>query len=1170
MLKKTLIGFVGFLLFVLASVVIAPSFMDWNARLPQIAAQVKKATGRDLTIDGTLDVRLIPSPMVTAHGVKLGNVKGGIAKYMVSLDAVEVRVALLPLLSGEVQVERISLVNPVVNLEVDDSGRTNLEFTSQTPATGRGIPKTESRTTKSDSSTPDFGIRLDNIEIQNASLIYVNGRSGLKERVDQLDATLRAASLQGPFEAKGHANVRGMATSFDIALGQIIARRTVPLDANFDIGGGNIQLSGALFGLETDPRFKGKAKVTGENFAHWINTISRTASVPPVLAQKFNLDAALNASAKSIEIAELDVQLASARVSGGATVRFDAGTHFDVQLKASHINVDEMLASQSTRSSSPAQPTATGSLVAKSPTKGATVEHPTAFQFPKDLSGTLRLGIDAVSVKGGVVRDIRLNAELADGELALSQFQLQAPGVTDLALFGFVKAQDTGPVFEGDLEVLTSDPNGLAKWLGTALPQGVSNRLKRVDIKTKILADSENVMMTNLNVKGDHSTLTGGVTVALRSRPSLGVDLNLDELDLDYYVNGNGNTHGKAAPVMEGAAQASPQVAQATSPMDILKMWTALNVLNDFDANVKMRVGALKHKGNTYENVLVDGTLYAGNLDLRSLKLGNFNGASSSVTGSFNGFGGVVEMAGVQVIAKVKNASALASRLNLKGVPKGLGKVRVLSTINGSILKPRFATTVSALKGEFGVEGSFSFLPFGFGYDGTFKVKHPNADRLLRVLNVGYAPKGPLGALSLAGNLRSDGQTHTVTHLDGAIGAMAVAGMVKAVTGLAKPNIVANLKTGEINIDTFLPRPKGKAKKQAAVSPNPLLVMAAFPATRPTQVAQNSRLAPRWSTEKFDLGILNTLDADITLLSEAIQFGDYRLDNADVHAKAKAGVLTVDRLKGSVFGGPVSGTAVVRADGQPTLRSDITLSALDVRQAIKAVAKKDLAGGKLALNIGFQALGLSPADLVQSLVGQGDMNITALDVKQKGSGSALSGVIGLVSAMNAFSLSPSQGKNKGLADIGLSFDLADGVANIGDFALTSGLGNGKGSGKIDLAAWTIDFSGKMKMEGNLLTALLSKGRISIQEVPFSLSGSLDKPKVNLAKPKGKSAKAVNPLQQMLQQVLPRRQPQARPQPAPQDGTLAPPPSQRGQTAPAQKAPGKLTPEEMIRQLMMGL
>ena len=52
MRKKPLIGAGSVLGVLIVALLIAPFLLDLNSFKPQIAAQVKKATGRDLVIDG--------------------------------------------------------------------------------------------------------------------------------------------------------------------------------------------------------------------------------------------------------------------------------------------------------------------------------------------------------------------------------------------------------------------------------------------------------------------------------------------------------------------------------------------------------------------------------------------------------------------------------------------------------------------------------------------------------------------------------------------------------------------------------------------------------------------------------------------------------------------------------------------------------------------------------------------------------------------------------------------------------------------------------------------------------------------------------------------------------------------------------------------------------------
>ena len=1202
MAKNILIGVAVVLVLLTGIVIVGPSFIDSNALKREITAQARAATGRDLTIGGNLEIRFFPTPSLTANTVSLSNATGAESADMVRLKAVEVRVALMPLLSGQVQVERIRLLSPVVNIEKFADGRTNLDFQPQgAVAATSGVPTTRSAQSPASQSAPlqsaDGGmdIRLDNFEVVDGKVVYRDAATGTVERIEDIDATLRAGSLDGPFEAQGQARVKGVPLAFEVSLGQIIEQRTVPVNAIVTApGGARAQVTGAVFGLEAEPHFKGKINASGTNLAQLLDAVLGTGTAPVMLAQSFAVDSEINASAETLSLSELEMQLGKSRTTGAVKLALFDGVEFDVQLQAARIDVDAMLETAGRRS--PLEPNAQkddGTPVAIAPAppqNGATDKGARqGFAFPKNVRGTVQLTVDAVTLKGGLVSDVRLAAELADGELALSQLQAMAPGVTDMAVFGFVRPKDGMPRFEGDVELTSADPTSLSDWLGIQLPAGVAGRVKRIAYKSKVAADAEQVALSGLEIAADKSKLTGGVTLALRKRLSFGADLTLDTINVDTYVNGNGNGSG-ASKSQDGATVSggveAQKIAAAPSVLEAAQAWAALSVLNDFDANLKVRVGALTQGGKTLKNLLLDGTLYAGALQVRNLQLGDFQGANATLSGAFNGFGAIPEMSKVKLNVKMKDAAKLAASLGANGVPKGLKTVVINATADGSLLKPRFDANVNALKGQFTAKGGFSLLPIGFGYSGTVTAKHGDAAALLKALDTGYKPAGPLGALDLSAQLNTDGKTHKITDLKSTLGETAINGDVTAHTGGAKPRVTADLQTGALVLDRFLP----KAQKTASLShPSSRWGNAAVPSNivyasfGQDEIAQTSaRADKRWSRDRFDLSALNTVDGDITLKSDAIQFGDYKLANADIHATVQDGVLKADKIVGDLFGGPVSGSAIVRASGTPTVETNIKLDALKVRQAVQAVAGKDLASGNLSLNLAFNATGFSPADLVGSLTGGGNLSINELDVKKGGKGTALSGVIGLVAAMNQLSLGSGK-KGKGLADLALAFDIQDGVANAKNMTLNSAMGSGTGAGKVDIAGWGIDFAGNMTVEPNLLTSLLSKGRIGRQEIPFSVRGALDNPGINLGVGKastgGGTQQKIDPFRSLIEKALPgvklpqqKKAPSQPAAPPPQDGTtLAPPPPQSGSSAPAPaQKPAKPSAEDIIKQLMQGL
>lgn len=128
MIKKIVIG-VGVVLVVLVVAVLAvPAFINWNNQKDRIAAAVREATGRELAIDGDLQVSVFPGVSFSAAGVRLANAPGFQPETMAKIARLDGKVALLPLIAGRVVVERLRVEQPDVVLQIDAQGRPNWVF----------------------------------------------------------------------------------------------------------------------------------------------------------------------------------------------------------------------------------------------------------------------------------------------------------------------------------------------------------------------------------------------------------------------------------------------------------------------------------------------------------------------------------------------------------------------------------------------------------------------------------------------------------------------------------------------------------------------------------------------------------------------------------------------------------------------------------------------------------------------------------------------------------------------------------------------------------------------------------------------------------------------------------------------------------------------------------
>jgi AsmA family protein len=195
----------GLVALLLIGVAIAIATVDPGRFVAPLAARVKADTGRDLTVQGPVDIKLSLEPKIVLPGVAFGNAPWSKTREMLTAKRIEAQIALIPLLSRRFEVVEFTLVEPVITLETDASGRGNWEFESgnatSSPAPGGG--------------TAGAGvIGIGNFEIRNGTLSYRNGATGKVTIASIERMTLRARDMQAPVAV----DFRGKVDEIPVAL----------------------------------------------------------------------------------------------------------------------------------------------------------------------------------------------------------------------------------------------------------------------------------------------------------------------------------------------------------------------------------------------------------------------------------------------------------------------------------------------------------------------------------------------------------------------------------------------------------------------------------------------------------------------------------------------------------------------------------------------------------------------------------------------------------------------------------------------------------------------------------------------------------------------------------------------------------------------------------------
>lgn len=106
-----------------------------NSYKPQIIAAVQSATGRQLALNGSIGLTIGLEPTLEVSDVAFSNPPGFSRPQMMTLQKLDVQLSLLPLISKQVQIDRLVLVKPDILLETNAQGQSNWQFGPSGPPT---------------------------------------------------------------------------------------------------------------------------------------------------------------------------------------------------------------------------------------------------------------------------------------------------------------------------------------------------------------------------------------------------------------------------------------------------------------------------------------------------------------------------------------------------------------------------------------------------------------------------------------------------------------------------------------------------------------------------------------------------------------------------------------------------------------------------------------------------------------------------------------------------------------------------------------------------------------------------------------------------------------------------------------------------------------------------
>jgi len=398
-------------------VVAAVSFyllFDPNDFRDRISATVEAATGRELVIEGDLELNLFPWLAIEIGQTRLGNAPGFGEQPFASFETARLSVRLLPLLlRREISVGVAELDGMQLNLAVNQDGRGNWEDLLQA---SEAAPAAEQE------GQPAAGkLEVNGVGIRNATLTYADAQLGATYTLNDLEFSTGSISAGKPvgiavsfdFELQP-ADLRG---SFELTTDLVLdtAARTVGFSA------AKIAVAGIDISAEVEPfSFEGDLAPVAvfETSAFSLKSLMQALGIEPLETAdpdalgKVRLMGAARVTEQAIGVDGLELEVDDTTFTGQVSMARDAAGTISVDLVGDSIDL--------TRYMAPAADATGGD------SEAVPVEIPADLIKALNVRGSLRL--DRALLSGLEFTGIELGITARDGNLRMYPIKAQLYG----------------------------------------------------------------------------------------------------------------------------------------------------------------------------------------------------------------------------------------------------------------------------------------------------------------------------------------------------------------------------------------------------------------------------------------------------------------------------------------------------------------------------------------------------------------------------------------------------------------------------------------------------------------------------------------------------------------------------------------------------------------------
>lgn len=1107
--------------------------IDFNRFTPRIIQAVRETTGLELAFHGSVKVGLGLDLRLLIQEAEIRNAVWGSRPEMVRMKRCELRLSLLRLIRGKLDIDHVTLVEPDVLLETDASGALNLLSIVRHREERR--PSAESKTSRS----ALLPVRA--VSLERGRLTYRDGRSGATFVKDIERLTLSAPGAERLIQLAwlGSLNSRpfNLEGTFGTPTELMDAQKPWPVDLRMKFEGALITVAGAIGDVTRFTGLSLRVQADGPSVSKLL-AVSRLST--PFDIGSFQLTATVTDHGGNPALRDLALVVGT---QDSAEARISGSIESLTPMRGIQFSVTAFFKDLSKLSKHPSKP-----LPAAAP---LTLTGRISDPAPKALSmHDLRLSSGPNVLQGSVEMD--WSGLTARTRLTLSAKELEVPRLIPSDTAGAGWMQSLLPMGPAELSLTIADPFGRPAIEEVDLRLGKPEEIEMTfrgrimdllalagmdvsfNANGKDAARLERILGKPFPVMGPFSVRGHVETPSARvfACNDLSVDLGKNQVAGSVELNLAGEKPQVDAILSSQKLDLKAALPAKDGNREILRILHALgpitasfSVLGPFEkpsiARMRAHIGTKDLAEMTVEGSIQDLLSKRGvslNLHLQGQEFGLLDKVfhrPMPLRGAFSLSGRLIDTD--PNMLRLTNIEGVLGRNSLRGwveagweepfriraevssqgldlsVVKSIppAPARMLRSIGPWSLEMRMATrgdetlveSFQILLGgrdiaEARLSGSIQNLLRWQGVDTAFAIDGEDLANLVRITG---QPMPLTGPFSLSGRLMDPkAGVYKIIDFKAFFGENDLAGTFEVLLALQRPALSADFSSRTLDLRPLFGNAAQRKEREAPLG------------------RSEKSSATIFSQAPLPMAYLQAIDADLRLQAGQILLPRLALDNATVRMTLKNGLMQINPFQGAIGGGTADGRfALSSEDGAAKASLDFRASEVDLGAMLAELGAEKSIEGTLRTQLEVQTQGDSLGALMAGLNGNASFVVANGRIHNKYIDLLGGGFIGeVIRLINPFS------QKEPFSELTCHlnrFDIQNGLATSRIWLTDTRYTSVRGSGSIDLGKEKIDMSFRMSPKKGIGIRGVAQVELNPGDFAraFKVGGTLAQPSVTV-------------------------------------------------------------------------